>query len=150
ISLEYNWSWVTSGVAIGPFSNLSQFGVTHTLGQPDNLEGAISLQSAGHIIVDTFAGTRKQAWSRIVFVHDEIGVGLVALQRNADDHLAQRGAGHRIGSPKRLGTKQDVDPKCTPLAHDPVQQKRRGLGYLVVLDEKLLEFVDQKQGSWNG
>ena len=72
-------------------------------------------------------------------------IGLAALQRDADRHLAQRAAGQRVGPGQRLGTQQHVDAKRTALPHQAVQQQRGVLGDLVVLHEELLELVDDQQ-----
>ena len=64
-------------------------------GGPDDLERAVAFHRARGVVVDAFAGPREEARRGIVFVHDEVGVGLVALQRDADDHLAERGARER-------------------------------------------------------
>src|SRR5690349_18099954 len=43
-----------------------------------------------------------------------------------------------------------MDAKGAALSNNPVQQKGRGLGNLIVLDKELLEFIDQQQGARDG
>lgn len=70
---------------------------------------------------------------------------LRCLERDADDHLANRGAGERISPAERLRAKQHMDAKRAPLPHDTVHQQCRALRHAVILDEQLLEFINQQQ-----
>ncbi len=115
------------------------------LRQPDDLERAVAFHRAGRVVVNALAGPREQPRRGVIVVHDEIGVGLVALQRDADDHLPQRGARQRVGAAERLRAEKHVDAERAALAHDAVEEKRRSLGDGIVLDEKLLELVDDQQ-----
>ena len=74
-----------------------------------------------------------------------MGVGLAALQRDADGHLVDGAAGQAVGAAEGLRAEQDVDAERPALAHQAVEQQRRFLGELVVLDEELLELVDDQQ-----
>ncbi len=80
---------------------------------------------AGHVVVDAFAGPREQARRGVVLVHDQVGVGLVALEGDADDHLAEGGAGDRVGAAQGLRAEQHVDAERAALPDDAVQQQRR-------------------------
>ena len=72
--------------------------IAFVLRQPDDLERAVSGERAGLVIVDPLARPCEQARGRVVIVHDQMGVRLIALERDADDHLAERGAGQRVGA----------------------------------------------------
>ena len=96
-------------------------------GSQTTWNGLLPFERAGGVVVDAFAGTREQARRGVVVVHDEVGVGLVALERDADDHLAERGAGERVGAAERLRAEQHMDAERAALAHDAVEQQRRGL-----------------------
>ena len=76
-----------------------------------------------------------------------MGVGLAALQGDADRHLADGAAGQRIGPAERLRAQQHVNAECPALADQPVQQQGRVLGDAIVLDEQLLKLVDHQQDS---
>ena len=119
------------------------------IGQPDDLERAVAFKCSGGVIVDAFAGTREQARSGIAVVHDEVGIGLVALERDADHHLAERGAGQRVSAAQRLRAEQDVDAEGAALAHDAVEEQGSGLRDGIVIHEELLEFVDDEQRARN-
>ena len=96
--------------------------------QPDDLEGAVPFHGTGGVVVDPFAGPGEQARGGIVVVHDQIGVGLVALEGDADGHLAEGGAGQRVGPAEGLRAEQDVNAEGAALSDDPVQQQRGRLG----------------------
>ena len=130
---------------VGAFANFCQITVALVVGQPDGLERAVAFDRAGRVVVNAFAGTRKQARRGIVLIHDQIGVGLVALKRDADDHLADRGAGQRVGAAQRLRAEQHVNAKRAALPHDAIQQDGRALRNVVFLDEKFLELVNHQQ-----
>ena len=88
--------------------------------QPDDLERAVGRQRAGLIVVDPLARPGEQARRRVVVVHDQMGVGFIALEGDADDHLAERGAGQRVGSAECLRTENDMNAEGPALAHDAV------------------------------
>ena len=67
------------------------------------------------------------------------------MQRDADDHLAERRARDRVSAAERLRTQNDVDAESAALPDDAVQQHRSALRNLVVLDEKFLELVNHQQ-----
>src|ERR1039458_9406354 len=75
----------------------------------------------------------------------QIGVGLLALQGDADDHLAEGSAGDSVGAPQGLRPKQHMDAESASLAHYPVQQQRRRLRNPVGINEELLELVNDQQ-----
>ena len=81
---------------------------------------------------------------------DEVGVGLAALQRDADGHLADRAAGERVGAGEGLRAEHHVDAECAALPDEAVEQQRGVLGELVVVDEEFLEFVDDQQSRGIG
>jgi len=66
------------------------------------------------------AWPRQQARRRVVVVHDQVGIGLVALQRDPHDHLAQRRPGQGVGPAERLRAEDHMDPEGPALADDPV------------------------------
>ena len=61
-----------------------------------------------------------------------------------------RAAGERVGAAQGLRAEEDVDAEGPALAHQAVEQQRRLLGELVVLDEELLELVDDEQDARHG
>ena len=122
-------------------------GIAFVLGQPDDLKRAVSGERTGLVIVDPLARPREQAGRGIVVIHDEVGVSFIALEGDADDHLTQRGAGQRVGSAEGLRAEDDVDAERAALSNDPVQQQRGFLRHRIVLGEKLLELVDEKQAA---
>ena len=77
-------------------------GIALVIGEPHDLEGAIALYGTGGVIVDAFTGTGEEPWGGVVFIHDEVGVCLIALEGDADDHLPERGAGEGIGTAEGL------------------------------------------------
>ena len=120
------------------------------IGQPHGLEGAVRGQGTGIVIVDSLSRTGQHAGCRIVIVHDEISIRLVALQRDPYHHLPESRARQRVGTSQGLGAEDHVDAERPALPHDPVEQQRRLLGGSVVLGEQLLKLVDQQQGPRQG
>src|ERR1035438_8682369 len=112
---------------VGPGPDLREVSLSYLIRQPDHLERAVAFDHARHVVVDAFAGPGEQARRGIVLVHDQVGVGLVALQGDADDHLAEGSAGDSVGAPQGLRPKQHMDAESASLAHYPVQQQRRRL-----------------------
>ena len=47
--------------------------------KPDDLKRAVTFERATSVVVNALAGAREQTWCRVAVVHDEIGVGLIAL-----------------------------------------------------------------------
>ena len=84
------------------------------LRQPDDLKRAVCRKRAGLVVVvDPFARPREHPRRGIVVIHDEMRVGLVALERDADDHLPQRRAGQQqveleFGDPRLRGSERVV------------------------------------------
>ena len=74
-----------------------------------------------------------------------MGVGLAALEGDPDGHLAQGRPGQGVGPAQRLRAEVDVDAERPALPDQAVEQERRLLGELVLLDEELLELVDDQQ-----
>ena len=118
--------------------------------QEHDLERIVAGNHAVGVVVDRFAGAGEQAGSRVVFAEDQAGVGLVALQRDADGHLSHRGAGQAVGAAECLGAEQHVHAEGTALANEAVENQGRILGDLVVLDEDLLKLVDDQQDAGHG
>ena len=77
--------------------------------------------------VSTFAGPGEQAGGGVLFAEDQVGVGLAALQGDADGHLADRAAGERVRAGQGLRAQQHVDAEGPALPHQAVQQQRGGL-----------------------
>ena len=95
-------------------------------------------------------GRRKQAWRGIVLVHDQVGIGFVTLERNADDHLTDGGAGQGVGAAQGLRAEQHVNAKRAALPDDAIQQDGRALGNAVFLHKKFLKFVNDQQRPRHG
>jgi hypothetical protein len=130
---------------LGERVDFVQQAVALLIRQPHDLEGAVALHRAGRVVVDAFAGPREQPRRGVVVIHDEVGVGLVALQRHADDHLPERGARQRVRAAERLRAEQHMDAERAALPHDAVEEQRSGLRDGIVLDEEFLELVDDQQ-----
>ena len=109
------------------------------------MERAVALNRAAVVVVNRLARTREQARRGIVLVHDEVGVGFVALERDAHHHLADGRAGQRVGAAERLRAEQHVNAERATLAHNAVEQQRRALRDAIVLHEQLLKLVNQQQ-----
>ena len=90
ISLEHDRHWRGLSTCTRERGDVIQDRIALLLRQPNDLERAVGGERTGLVVVNAFAGPRQQARGRIVLVHDEVGVGLVALERDADDHLAER------------------------------------------------------------
>ena len=114
------------------------------------MEGAISFDGARGVIVDAFAWAGEESGGGVAIIHDEIGVGFVALKGDADDHLSEGGAGERISATEGLGAEDDMDAKGAALADDAVEEEGGGLGDGIVIDKKLLKFVDEEEGTREG
>ena len=57
----------------------------------------VALEQAVGVVVDRLAGPGQQPGGRVLLAEDQVGVGLAALQGDADRHLADRAAGQRVG-----------------------------------------------------
>jgi hypothetical protein len=113
--------------------------------QPHDLERAVALDHARRVVVDRLARTVEQACGVVVLGHDEVRIGLAALQRDADRHLPDGAARQRVRAADRLRAEDHVDAERSALAHETVEQERCFLRDLVVLDEELLELVDDQE-----
>ena len=140
-----DWPGILAGRLIGMGPDFGQVTVADLVIQPHGLERTVALNRTGGVVVNPLAGTGQQARRRVVLVHDQISVSLVALERDADDHLPDRGARQRISAAERLRPQQHVDAERAPLPHDAVQQHRRPLRDAVLLHKKFLELVNQQQ-----
>ena len=109
--------------------------VTHLIWQPHDLKRTVALNRAAFVVVNRFAGTREQTRCGIVLVHDEIGVGFVTLERDADNHLTNCRAGERVSSTERLRSEQDVNAERTTLPNDAIQQQSRALRHAIIFHE---------------
>ena len=109
------------------------------------MKRAVAFNRTGRVVVNAFARTRQQARRGIVLIHDEISVGFVALERDADDHLPDGRAGQRVSAAERLRAENDVNAKRAALPDDAVQQHRRALRNAVFLGEKFLKLVNHQQ-----
>ena len=131
----------------GQLADAVQVVLALLVGQPDDLEDVVALDQAVGVVVDRLAGPRQQPGRRVVLAQDQVGVGLAALQGDAHRHLVDGAAGQRVGAAQGLRAEQDVHAEGPALPHQAVQQQRRLLGDLVVLDEELLELVDDQQDA---
>ena len=84
------------------------------------------MQAVG-VVVDRLAGPRQQSRRRVFVAEDQMGVGLAALQGDADRHLIDRAPRQAVGAAQRLRAEQDVQTEGSALPHQPVQQLRRVL-----------------------
>ena len=114
------------------------------------MERTVSLEGAGGIVVDAFTGAREQARGCVVLIHDQVGIGLVALERNPDAHLAECGSGERVRAAQSLGAEEGVHSKGAALADNPVEEKGGLLRNRVVFDKELLELVDEQERTRDG
>ena len=130
---------------IGPLADFREKSIAHFLGQPHGLERAVAFDGTRRVVVNAFAGTREQARSRVVLVHDQIGIGLIAHERDADDHLADGGAGQRVSAAQCLRAEQHVNAKGAALPDNAVEQNGSALRDTVFLRKIFLEFVNQQQ-----
>jgi hypothetical protein len=146
VAFENNRAWMKGrAFLIRQRAHLFQIGVPFIIANPHRLERAVAFDHAGHVVVNAFARTGEQPRRGIVLVHDQVGIGLVALQRDANDHLANGRPRHRVGTAQRLRAKQHMDAEGAALSHDAIEQKRRSLRDLVVLYEEFLELVDNQE-----
>ena len=123
--------------------------ISFLIGEPDSLEGAVTLHRAGHVVINAFARPCEQARRSVVLVHDQVGIGLVALQRDADNHLAHRCSSQSVGAAESLGAEEYVNAKGAALPHDSIKQNVGRLRNTIVFDEELLELVDDQQAARN-
>ena len=145
IALENKRPRIGACVLVGAQADFGEPGVAHCFRQPHHLERAVAFERSGRVIVNAFAWPRQQPRRGVVVVHDQVGVGFVALQRNADNHLAEGRPGNGVSAPKRLRAEKDMNPERAALAHQPIQQEGSRLRDFVVLDEELLELVNEQQ-----
>ena len=129
---------------IGARADLGQVTVPHFIRQPDCLERTVPLQGASGVIVNAFARPREQARRRIAVIHNHVCVGLVALQGDANDHLAKRRASDGISAAQCLRAEQHMNAEGAALPDDPIQEQRCGLRNLVILDKKFLKLIDHQ------
>ena len=115
------------------------------VGEPDDLERMVPFDQAVGVVVDRLAGPRQQPGGGVVLAEDQVRVGLAALQRDADRHLAERAAGQRVGPAERLRAERTWMPKARPCRTRRSSSSDGVLRELVVLDEELLELVDDQQ-----
>ena len=120
---------------------------THAVVQPDGLEWTVALDGTGGVVIDAFAGTREQARRGVVLIHDEVGIGLVALERDADDHLADGRARQSVSTAERLRTEDDVNAERAALPHDAIQQDRGVLRNAVFFREEFLKLVNHQKDT---
>ena len=113
--------------------------------EPADLEGAVALDEAPLVVVDGFAGPGEQPGGHVVVGQDQHGVLLVAGKGDPHAHLSHRRSIQRVGAAERLGPEQHVHPEGTPLSDEAVEEERRILADLVVVDEELLELVDHEE-----
>ena len=73
--------------------NLIENRVPLIVGKPDDLKWAVSFDSSRRNRCKCLRRAGSTCEARGYFIHDEIGVGFIALEGHPDHHLAQRGAG---------------------------------------------------------
>src|SRR5262249_24647652 len=78
------------------------------IGEPNDLEEAVALDAAADVVVDRLAGAGEEARGGVVLGHDEVRVGLAALQRDADGHLSDGRAGDAVGAAEGLRAEDHV------------------------------------------
>ena len=83
----------------------------------------------------------------VVVGQDQAGIGLAALQGDADGHLVDGAASQGVGAGQGLGAEQDMDAKGPALAHQPIQNLAGLGGGGVVFGEEFLEFIDQQEDA---
>ena len=135
------------GSTVGQPSQRAQIPLPAFIVQEHNLERIVAGDHAVGVVVDRLAGTRQQAGGGVVFTENQAGVGLVALQRDADGHLPHRGTGQAVGAAERLGAEQNMHAEGTALTDEPVEDEGGILRDLVVLDEDFLKLVDDQQDA---
>ncbi len=113
--------------------------------QERDLERTVAGDQAARVVIDGFARPRQQAGRDVGVVEDELRVGLGALQRNANRHLADGAAGQAGRAAQRLRAEYYVDAEGAALAHQPVEQHAGVVREPVVLREKDLELIDDQQ-----
>ena len=93
------------------------------IAHPNDLEGTIPLDGPGCIVVDSLAGTGEQTWRGVVFIHDQIGVGLIALKRHSNDHLTQCRPSEGVRTAESLRPEKDVNTKSTTLPDNAIKKQ---------------------------
>ena len=132
-------------VALGHRLHLAEVAIALGCGQPYHLEWAVALDLAVGVVVDRLAGPGQEPGRGVVVAEDQVRVRLAALERDPHAHLSERASGERVGAAEGLRTEQDVDAEGAALPHEPVQDQRRVLPDLVILDKELLELIDHQQ-----
>src|SRR5262249_24228861 len=127
IALENERSGKVGSVVIGPAANLCEIIIANIFGNPNGLERTVAFNGASRIVVDALARSREEPGRRIVLVHDEIGVGFIALKRDTDDHLTKSCPRERVSAAECLRTEDHVNPEGTALANDAIEQHGGGL-----------------------
>ena len=98
--------------------------VTLCIREPDNLKWAVALDQTAGVVVDRLARTRQQTRRGVVVGQNHGGVGLIALQGDANSHLSHGGARKRVRSTQSLRTQDHMHAECAALAHQSIQQQR--------------------------
>ena len=102
VAFENNRSALRPARLLGAATDFFQPQFALFLRKPDDLERTVAFQGAGGVVVNRLAGSRQEAGSGIVVIHDEHGVRLVALEGDADHHLAECAAGQRVSAAQGL------------------------------------------------
>src|SRR5690606_13823280 len=123
--------------------------VALVVAEPGNLERTVSIPGAIRVVVDGLTGSREQSGRGVVFAQNQVGVGLAALQGDAHRHLSDRRSSQRISTAERLRTEHNMDARCPPMSHKPVEQQRSRLRISVDFGEDLLDLVDDEENAWH-
>jgi hypothetical protein len=150
VAFEDEGAGVRGEVLAGETVDFLESGVTFLVVDPYDLEWAVALEGAGGVVVDGFAGSGEEAWGGVVIVHDEEGIGFIALEGDADDHLTEGGSCEGVGAAEGLGSEDDVDSEGAALADEAIEEEGGVLGDAVVFSEELLELVDEEEGAGQG
>ena len=148
VAVEHDpWHRLDVGAPVGKAAQLAEIPLAAGVVEPHDLEGIVAGHHAVGVVVDRLAGAGEEPGGRIVFREDQAAIGLVALQRDAHRHLPHCRPGKAVGAAERLRAKEDVHPEGTALTDEAIEDQRRILGELVVLDKKLLELVDDEEDA---
>ena len=135
------------GASVGHAPQGAKVSLPALVVQKHDLKRIVAGDHAVGVVVDRLAWAGQQTGGCVVFAKDQAGIGLVALQRDADGHLPHRRAGQTVGAAERLGAEQHVHAEGSALTDEAVEDQGGILGDLVVLDEDLLKLVDDQQDA---
>ena len=135
------------GATVGERPQRPEIALPTLVVEEHHLERTVAVDHAVGVVVDRLAGPGEQTGGRIVLGEDETRVGLVALEGHPHRHLPHRRAGQAVRPAERLGAEQHVHAERATLADEAVEDERRVLRELVILDEHLLKLVDEQEDA---